>query len=133
MKKENYQKRVRKTSSSVKPNTLTEKRFNKGKFRKETVESIQQEMETKTRENIRFSKSKKVKVAEEMYQFQEAPIHTFYAILTKNSEQKKGYSLLSKGSCVKVEEFSNSPFIRISTTDGRIGIGYKANTKRVFQ
>lgn len=76
------------------------------------------------------AKKREYKV-EEKYQFAGSVIRTRYGILTKHSMQKKGYDLITKGQCIKVEEFNTGVLARVSTNDGRVGITNLADIKRM--
>lgn len=133
MKKENFQKKTSKRVSN-KPTTDKEKRFSKSKFRKDVEESRAVGQEQAVSKAYTSSPRKNYdKGIEEVYKFRSKKAEkTFQGILTQQTLQKKGYSVLPKGQCVTVEEFAEDGYARFTANDGRVGIGYSGFAKSMF-
>ena len=119
MEKKNFSKKLSKRVSNKPTDELTKKRFSKSKFRKDVREEQILDISEKKQFTIR---KKKQFITEEKYEFSGNVTKTWRGILSKSTLQKKGYDLLSKGQCVKVEEFAADSLIRVSTIDGRVGV-----------
>lgn len=107
----------------------TKKRYSKSKFKKDAFEE-QARQDVAEKKQTMVTKKREYKI-EEKYQFVGNVIRTWHGILAKHSKQKKGYNLVAKGQCVKVEEFDNDVLARVSTGDGRVGITNLADIKRM--
>lgn len=129
MEKKNFNKKPSKRVSNKPTNELTKKRYSKSKFKKDVrEEQTRQDVAEKKRP---ISTKKKEYKIEEKFQFAGKVIKTWYGILTKHSMQKKGYDLITKGQCIKVEEFDAGLLARVSTNDGRVGITNLSDIKRM--
>lgn len=120
MEKKNYSKKTSKRVSNKPTDELTKKRYSKSKFKKDIREEICQNVAEK--KQVVVTKKRKEHKIEEKYQFTGEVVRIWYGVLTKHSMQKKGYNLISKGQCVKVEEFSTGLLARVSSNDKRVGI-----------
>lgn len=129
MEKKNFNKKPSKRVSNKPTDELTKKRYSKSKFKKDVREEQARQDVTEKKQTITIKK-REYKV-EEKYQFAGSVIRTWYGILTKHSMQKKGYDLITKGQCIKVEEFNTGVLARVSTNDGRVGITNLADIKRM--
>lgn len=112
-----------------------EKRYSKAKFRSDNAQKSAVEATEK--------KAKATKVAETpkrdysaiptKFQFEGKPTKIYTATLVTPSVQRYGYSVLSKGQMVRVEEFGKNGWSRVTAQDGRQGIVYsKNNLKALF-
>jgi hypothetical protein len=129
MEKKNFNKKSSKRVSNKSTDELTKKRYSKSKFKKDVREEQARQYVTEKKQTT-TTKKREYKV-EEKYQFAGSVIRTWYGILTKHSMQKKGYDFITKGQCIKVEEFNIGVLARISTNDGRVGITNLADIKRM--
>lgn len=129
MKKKNFNKKPSKRVSNKLTDELTKKRYSKSKFKKDVREE-QARQDVTEKKQTTTTRKREYKV-EEKYQFAGSVIRTWYGILTKHSMQKKGYDLITKGQCIKVEEFNTGVLARVSTNDGRVGITNLADIKRM--
>lgn len=129
MEKKNFNKKPSKRVSNKPTDELTKKRYSKSKFKKDVREEQACQYVTKKKQTT--TKKKREYKVEEKYQFAGSIIRTWYGILTKHSMQKKGYDLITKGQCIKVEEFNTGVLARVSTNDGRVGITNLADIKRM--
>lgn len=129
MEKKNFNKKSSKRVSNKPTNELTKKRYSKSKFKKDVFEEQTCQYVTEKKQTT-TTKKREYKVKEK-YQFVGNVIRTWYGILAKHSMQKRGYDLITKGQCIKVEEFNNDELVRISTNDGRIGITNLTNVKEM--
>lgn len=129
MEKKNFTKKTSKRVSNKPTDELTKKRYSKSKFKKDVREE-QSRQEVTEKKNPVKTKKREYKI-EEKYQFVGNVVKTWYGILTKHSIPKKGYGFITKGQCIKVEEFSGDTLIRVSTNDGRVGISNITDVKRM--
>lgn len=129
MEKKNFAKKTSKRVSNKPTDEVTKKRYSKSKFKKDVREE-QSKQEIADKKNIVKTKKREYKI-EEKYQFAGNVVRTWYGILTKHSIQKKGYNIITKGQCIKVEEFNGDTFIRVLTNDGRVGISNITDVKRM--
>lgn len=129
MEKKNFTKKTSKRVSNKPTDELTKKRYSKSKFKKDVREE-QNHQDVAEKKHSTSTKKREYKI-EEKYQFVGNVTKTFYGILKKQTMQKKGYGLIAKGQCVKVEEFADNPLMRVSTKDGRIGIINSSDVKRM--
>lgn len=129
MEKKNFNKKPSKRVSNKPTDELTKKRYSKSKFKKDVREE-QARQDVTEKKQTTTTKRREYKV-EEKYQFAGSVIRTWHGILTKHSMQKKGYDLITKGQCIKVEEFNTGVLARVSTNDGRVGITNLADIKRM--
>ena len=129
MEKKNFAKKASKRVSNKPTDELTKKRYSKSKFKKDVREE-QNHQDVAEKKHSTSTKKREYKI-EEKHQFAGNVVRTWYGILTKHSIQKKGYDLIAKGQCIKVEEFSGDTFIRVSTNDGRVGISNITDVKRM--
>lgn len=129
MEKKNFAKKTSKRVSNKPTDELTKKRYSKSKFKKDVREE-QNHQDVAEKKHSTSTKKREYKI-EEKYQFAGSVIRTWYGILTKHSMQKKGYDLIAKGQCIKVEEFNTGVLARVSTNDGRVGIINLADIKRM--
>lgn len=129
MEKKNFNKKPSKRVSNKPTDELTKKRYSKSKFKKDVREE-QARQDVTEKKQTTTTKKREYKI-EEKHQFAGSVIRTWYGILTKHSMQKKGYDLITKGQCIKVEEFNTGVLARVSTNDGRVGITNLADIKRM--
>ena len=129
MEKKNFAKKTSKRVSNKPTDELTKKRYSKSKFKKDVREE-QTHQDVAEKKHSTSTKKREYKI-EEKYQFAGNVVKTWYGILTKHSIQKKGYHLITKGQCIKVEAFNGDAFIRVSTNDGRVGISNITDVKRL--
>ena len=129
MEKKNFAKKTSKRVSNKPTDELTKKRYSKSKFKKDVREE-QSHQDVAEKKHSTSTKKREYKI-EEKHQFAGNVEKTWYGILTKHSIQKKGYDLITKGQCIKVEEFNGDSFIRVSTNDGRVGISNITDVKRM--
>lgn len=129
MEKKNFNKKPSKRVSNKPTDELTKKRYSKSKFKKDVCEE-QSHQDVAEKKHSTSTKKREYKI-EEKHQFAGNVVRTWYGILTKHSTQKKGYDLITKGQCIKVEEFSGDTFIKVSTNDGRVGISNITDVKRM--
>jgi transposase len=128
MEKKNFNKKLSKRVSNKPSDELTKKRFSKSKFRKDVRD--EQILDIAKKKQFAIRKKKQI-IAEEKYEFNGDVTRTWRGILAKSTLQKRGYDLLSKGQCVKVEEFAADSLIRVSTTDGRVGVTNLSDVKKL--
>lgn len=128
MEKKNFNKKPSKRVSNKPTDEVTKKRYSKSKFKKDVREEQSHQDVVKKKEHVVKKKEYKI---EEKYQFAGNPVRTWYGVLSKHSMQKKGYDMLTKGQCIKVEEFASDTLIRVSTNDGRVGISNITDVKRM--
>ena len=108
------------------------KRFSKAKMKREIVsENTKVDKTTKTVKTTTEPKQR-VCTAVEMYQFRGTPKQVYSATIKRHSSPQKGYSVLSAGQQVTVEDFGGSQPLRIVAMDGRVGITDNDNIKRLF-
>lgn len=129
MEKKNFNKKPSKRVSNKPTDELTKKRYSKSKFKKDVREE-QARQDVTEKKQTTTTKKREYKV-EEKYQFAGSVVRTWHGILTKHSMQKKGYDIITKGQCIKVEEFNTGVLARVSTNDGRVGITNLADIKRM--
>lgn len=108
------------------------KRFSKAKMKREMVS--ENTSIDKTTRTIKAANEPKqyACVAVEVYQFRGTPKRVYSATIKRHSSQQKGYSVLSAGQQVTVEDFGSDQPLRIMAMDGRIGITDAANIKPLF-
>ena len=130
MEKKNFNKKPSKRVSNKPTDELTKKRYSKSKFKKDVREEQLHQEDVAEKKHSTLTKKREYKI-DEKYQFSGKVVRTWYGILTKHSIQKKGYDFIAKGQCIKVEEFSDDTFIKVSTNDGRVGISNITDVKRM--
>lgn len=129
MEKKNFNKKPSKRVSNKPTDELTKKRYSKSKFKKDVREE-QSHQDVAEKKHSTSTKKREYKI-EEKHQFAGNVVRTWYGIITKHSMQKRGYDLINKGQCIKVEEFNIGVLARVSTNDGRVGITNLADIKRM--
>lgn len=109
-------------------NGVEDKRFSKAKFKKENGSMSLSE---KTEENKPEVKTNNADYYHQKYENLTTRNHKLAGgnvesvtrmILTEPSLKADGYKVLSKGQCVIVTTFFNSPYRMVKANDGRIGI-----------
>lgn len=129
MEKKNFSNKRGKANNNKQTSNTKEKRFNKSKFFKEA----EKERRNEKQDNIpQHTAPRKEKAQLGVYQFPQVPSKTYYATLIKKSEQRYGYEVVNKGRCVKVEEFGENAWLRITASDGRVGITLRSNIKSMI-
>ena len=108
-------------------NEVSEKRYSKSKFKKQVKEESQKTIEKK---QFIVKKKQECKI-EEKYNFSGELISTRCGITKYSSLQRKGYSIIPKGQCVIAEIFKSDLKARIHTSDGRVGIIYACDLKKM--
>lgn len=108
------------------------KRFSKAKMKREMVsENTKSDKTTKTVKTATEPKQHVYAVVE-MYKFRGEPKRVYSATIKHHSSQQRGYSVLSAGQQVMVEDFGSDQPLRIVAMDGRVGITSADNIKSLF-
>lgn len=137
MEKKNYQKRNVNNRSlrNNKPQTEDkERRYSKSKFRKDTMDATVKEVRNESTARVAVAPKRDYSVVNlpTKFQFEGKPTRIYTATLTAPTAQRYGYSVLSKGQMVRVEEFRNG-WYRVTAQDGRQGIVYSKNNLKALQ
>lgn len=137
MEKKMYQKKNANNHSfrNNKPQTnIKEKRYSKAKFRSDNAQtSAVGATERKAKAESTQPKTNCAAInLPTKFQFEGKPTRIYTATLVAPSVQRYGYSVLSKGQMVRVEEFENG-WSRVTSLDGRQGIVYSKNNLKALQ
>lgn len=100
-----------------------QKRFSKAKMKREIVMTEDTTILKVSPKIKKINEPKQYKcTVVDKYQFRGNPKNIYSATLKYSTSQQKGYSVLSKGQQVTVEDFGSDQPLRVTTMDGRVGI-----------
>ena len=110
------------------------KRFSKAQMKREIISenSLNSNRNSRTIPKKTNEPKTPVIVGREVYKFKGEPKETFSATLKRHSISAYGYSVLSAGQQVTVENFGGGQPLRIIAMDGRVGITCSDNIKPLF-
>lgn len=107
------------------------KRFSKAKLKRDMV-SENTNVETTRKPKTNVEPKQHVDATRDVYQFKGEPKEVYSGILKRHTANAHGYSVLSKGQQVTVENFSGHKLLRVTAMDGRVGITDADNIKSLF-
>lgn len=109
-----------------------QKRFSKNRIKRELQEQTYVENQEKV-VNVKPKEKRQYKSDfVERYEFRGTPKKVFSALLKKSSSTQRGYSTLTAGQQVTVEDFGGDQPLRVTAMDGRQGITSYDNVKSLF-
>jgi hypothetical protein len=128
-------KKFSKTKNSAHTTAADPKRYSKSKFNREVVMGKNSVEEVKSSKTVtttpKVQRDYHANAIPEKYQFQGTPREVFNATLLKPSIAQRGYSQLSKGQMVTVEDFGGGQPLRVTSMDKRVGIADHSLIKRL--